>query len=145
MAESEKKRRLIVLAVMVLLLILAVVLYFIFKTGAEPIETPIRENAGEMHHGWTPFYHAVEGEWRMLDAACFVLGERKFVSSERERDEYLVYRVETGGILRIMEARGRWKEVEVLDENGQIKARGWIDADPIRKVERLVPAINEQH
>jgi hypothetical protein len=40
------------------------------------------------------------------------------------------------GVLRIIKAAGRWKQVEVL-ENGNVVATGWIDADATRKVEKV--------
>ncbi len=145
MTENEKKRRLIFLSLVFLLLVPALVFYLVLKKTEAPDEMPLAEIEGKLHHGWSLFYHAQDGEWRMLDEACYVLNERKYVSSENERERYLVHRVVSGGVLRIISSQGRWKEVEVLDEDGSAQARGWIDADPIRKVERLDPGINEQH
>jgi len=90
---------------------------------------------GERHPGWPAFYHAGDGTWTMQDPMCYVLKSQKFVSSDRERDEYLVRAVPAGGVLRIIRGEGRWKQVEVL-ENGKVVATGWIDAHFVKKADR---------
>lgn len=141
MTKNEKKRGLlIVIGIAALLLLVLVYFIFVWKSKT-PVGPSVSQGGGELHHGWSPFYHATEGEWRMLDDECYVLKEQKFVSSEQERKEYLVATVESGGVLRIVGSRGRWKEVEVI-EVGRVLAQGWIDADPIRRVLRLDDAPN---
>lgn len=101
------------------------------ESGVESANT-----AGEQHHGWTPFYHATDGTWKMLDEAVYVLREKKYVSGDAERDAYTVYNVGYGGIVRTIESEGRWKQVAVL-EDGQVVATGWIDAHFVRNVEQV--------
>jgi len=135
--EDKKKRSPWILILMLLLVVaLAFVLFNIFSGDGEESGVKAQAVKGERHHGWTPFYFAKDGTWKMLDAASYVLKEQKYVSSDRERDEYLVRKVDSGGILRIIKAAGRWKQVEVL-ENGNVVATGWIDADATRKVEKV--------
>ena len=72
----------------------------------------------------------------MQDPVSYVLKERKYVSSARERDSYLVRAVPAGGVLRIINADGRWKQVEVI-EDGKVAATGWIDAHVIKKASKM--------
>ena len=137
--KTDRRKHPGILLALFITIVAAVVVFLLLKPqGAEepPAGEPVEETAGELHHDWTPFYHADGGLWRMLDPESYVLREQKYVSSEREREAYLVCMVPEGGVLRILKAQGRWKEVEVL-ENGEAVARGWIDADPIRRVEKL--------
>ena len=72
----------------------------------------------------------------MNDPASYVLKSQKYVSSDTERDAYLVRAVPAGGMLRIVKAEGRWKQVEVI-ENGKAVATGWIDAHFTKSVEKV--------
>ena len=113
--------------------------FFFMNPNVKPTgqtASPVRDTGGEPHHGWTPFYHATDGTWKMLDEAVYVLREKKYVSNDTERDAYTVYKVGYGGVVRTMESEGRWKHVEVL-EDGQVVANGWIDAHFVRNVERV--------
>jgi hypothetical protein len=138
MTNDRQRRHGILFALLIIIVAAVVVLTFLIPQKSEktPVQMTAEDAAGERHQGWTPFYHADSGLWRMLDPESYVLREKKFVSSDREREEYLVRMVPADGVLRILEAQGRWKHVEVL-ENGEATARGWIDADPIRRVEKL--------
>lgn len=143
--SGEKRGRLIVIGIAALLLLLLILVYFFFLQKPKMPDDPVvLKQDGELHHGWSAFYHASDGVWRMLDDECHVLKEQKFVSSEWELNDYLVARVKSGGVLRIVAAEGRWKEVEVIEED-QVLVRGWIDADPIRRVLRLDDAPNPSH
>lgn len=125
------------------LLLLAGLLGFFFFERRNRSATPQSigqsqpaETMGTPHHGWTPFYFAESGTWRILDVPAYVLRERKFTSSDRERDEYTVKRVNPGGIVRTVESHGRWKRVEVL-EGTSVVATGWIDAHFVENVEAI--------
>lgn len=136
--ENEKKKRnfMILIFTLLIIIILVIVLVLFLTNQKDEKNTTVKEVKGERHKGWSDFYYADKGTWKMLDPASYVLKERKFVSSDRERDEYLVRKVPAGGILRITQAMGRWKHVEVL-EDGNVTAEGWIDAHVIKDVEKL--------
>jgi len=149
MKKDRTKHLGILIALFIIIVAVGIFMVLLKPRKAEKAEVELtaEETAGEVHHGWTPFYHADSGLWKMLDPESYVLREQKYVSSDREREEYLVHMVPAGGVLRILQAKGRWKEVEVL-ENGEAVARGWIDADPIRRVEKLEDApvdLDENH
>jgi hypothetical protein len=76
------------------------------------------------------FYHAKEGVWKM-ETTIHLLKSRKFVSSEAELQEYLIYTAKAGETVRISEAMGRWKKLDVI-KDGKIKATGWADAEDRR-------------
>lgn len=134
------------IAALISLLVFLGLLYFMYMRKQQTVqfqkaETKVVETQGEPHHGWTPFYHAESGTWKILDDAAYVLKEKKFTSGARERDAYTVYKLESGGIVRTIESQGRWKRVEVL-KDGQVVATGWIDAHFVRNVEERLPAMN---
>lgn len=133
------RRILIALALGAMVLVGLWVAFGVMNQNAQPAgetESTVRETGGEPHYGWTPFYYATEGTWKMLDDAVSVLREKKYVSSDTERDAYTVYKVGYGGVVRTIESEGRWKHVEVL-KDGQVVATGWIDAHFVRNVERV--------
>lgn len=137
---EQKKQNLWIFFSAFFIFFLVAAIIFLFFLEDKPDETKdkaVKEISGEVHHGWTPFYYANSGTWKMLDPASYVLKEQKFVSSDAERESYLVKKVEAGGILRILSGKGRWKEVDVLQE-GMVIARGWIDAHNIKNVEELI-------
>lgn len=136
--ENESKRRnsMHLVFTILFIIILVIILVFFFSIKNDEKTTTVTEIKGEKQKGWSDFYYADNGTWKMLDPASYILKEQKFVSSDRERDEYLVRKVSADGILRITRAEGRWKHVEVL-ENGNVTAEGWIDAHFIEKVEKL--------
>ncbi len=146
MNENKNKPWGIFVFIFLFIILIALVFFFLVKKsedkkGNDEREVAVKEVAGERQHGWTPFYHADSDTWKMLDSASYVLKEKKYVSSDTERDAYLVYKVESGGILRIIQADGRWKEVEVLVED-KVVATGWIDAHNVKKV-LLIPKESE--
>jgi hypothetical protein len=134
--KDKSKQRLLILMAVLLVCILGGLLILHFENNGDPERTGLQQEKGERHQGWTPFYHASGGSWQMLDEASYVLREQKFVSSDSERYDYLVKKVLAGGVLKIIEARGRWKKVQVI-ENEEIVATGWIDAHNIKKVEKI--------
>lgn len=142
---EQKKQNLWIFFTAFLIFFLIVAIIFLFFLKDEPAETEdreVKEISGEVHHGWTPFYYANSGKWKMLDPVSYVLKEQKFVSSDTEREHYLVKKVEAGGILRILSGNGRWKNVEVL-EGEDVIAAGWIDAHNIKNVEELISEVPE--
>lgn len=127
----------LLLGALVMVGLLTYVLFRTEQTKPVPVtQTAVTEQAGEAQNGWTPFYHAKAGTWKILDEAAYVLKEQKFTSSDAERDAYSVYKLESGGVVRMMEARGRWKMVDVLVD-GKVVASGWIDAHFIKAVEQV--------
>jgi hypothetical protein len=134
--KNKKRNSMLLIFTLLFIVILVIILVFFFSSQNDEKNTVVKEVKGERHKGWSDFYYADNGTWKMLDPASYVLREQKYVSSDRERDEYLVRRVPAGGILRITQAWGRWKHVEVL-ENGNVTAEGWIDAHFIKDVEKL--------
>lgn len=137
---EEKKKRFGLLLLLLFIVVVTLLLIFLLilpnGNGKSSDKADLKQVEGERHQGWTPFYFADEGTWKMLDPESYVLREMKFVSSETEREAYTVRKVESGGFLRIIQARGRWKQVEVLEE-GEVVASGWIDAHNIKKVEKI--------
>ena len=120
-------------------LILLGLLVFVFfrqtRVGPEAVtEAMPVEMTGERHSGWTPFYHADEGTWKILDKAAYVLKEKKFTSSDAERDAYTVFTLKAGDRVRTVASQGRWKQVEVLVDDAVV-AEGWMDAHFIQRVE----------
>ncbi|HPJ72263.1 MAG TPA: hypothetical protein PK636_06245, partial [bacterium] len=74
------------------------------------------------------------GLWK-LETPLPILREQKYVSSERELADYLVYEGLPGETVVVIEAEGRWKRVEVREGNRPGSA-GWADAHR-RRAEKL--------
>ncbi len=134
------------IAVLVGLLVFMGLLYFMYMRTQQAVsvqkaETKVVETQGDPHQGWTPFYYAKSGTWKILDEAAYVLKEKKFVSGASERDAYTIYKLKSGDIARTIESQGRWKKVEVLVDD-QVAATGWIDAHFISNVEEVPSAVN---
>jgi len=90
----------------------------------------VSSTSGDRFAGFDDFYHARDGIWR-LESTVHLLRERKFVSSQRELRDYLVYEANPGETVRLKQAAGRWKLLEVLDgENAGVA--GWADVDKDR-------------
>ena len=139
---EQKKQNLWIFfsAFFIFILIAAVIfLFFLEDKPAETKDKAVRKVAGKAQQKLTKFYYANGGTWKMLDPVSYVLKEKKFVSSDAERESYLAKKVEAGGILRILSGNGRWKEVHVL-RDGTVIASGWIDAHNIKKVEEVISA-----
>ncbi len=94
---------------------------------------------GERDSGFSSFYYAEEGTWRLLDPVTHVLKEQKYTSSDSEKDAFTLKEVPSGGIVTITASEGRWKKVEVI-ENGKPVVSGWIDAHFVQNAEHA-----EQH
>ncbi len=139
--ENDDHRRQILIGVALVALLLVFVVaallwprQFAGRNRHEGGERAADEGGGRFER--PAFYHADSGTWLMLDPVTDVLRERKYVSGAAERERYLVREVPAKGQLRIVEARQRWKRVEVL-EKGVAVATGWVDAEHTRKA-RLV-------
>lgn len=140
MKNKKGKNRYSLLLILFILLITAVAVWLLFfshsdkESTAEEKEQAITQSQGERFE-FSQFYHADEGTWIIEDEDILVLKEMKFISAS-EKDEYTVHEVKPSDHVRIVEARQRWKRVEVL-EDGEVTATGWIDAHHVRNAERV--------
>jgi len=129
--QNRIKRKLIIRRILFLTIlgIIAFLLYtFVFKDKKmmEKIKNQIEETKGAVLSP-DDFYHAKEGVWEM-ETTIHLLKSRKFVSSDTELKAYLVYMAKPGETVRISEASGRWKKLDVIEE-GEVIASGWADAE----------------
>ena len=137
----DRKKNIIVLVVLLLLLLIlaAIPLAVYFMTRHEeplpPVGNAQKTNGGGGRYTFTKFYHAGEGKWIINDPETPVLRTQKYVSSRAEMLEYKVKLLEPGSQVQIIQAAGRWKLVEVI-EDGKVVATGWIDAHMVKKVHR---------
>ncbi len=132
------KNRVFWLTVIVILLFAVLVIILFFHPFGQKIDMERQEPnliEGQEDSGFSSFYYAEAGIWTLRDPVTHVLKERKFVSSDTERDTYTVREVHSGGTVKIVQSEGRWKKVEVL-ENGKSSAEGWIDAHFVKKAEK---------
>lgn|GEM_PF-2928980 len=143
MEIKRHKWRAVFLVVFLVLIIIVVMVYLFLMEGknkeTDPqAQEPVADHSdrGIPQDTFSPFYYAEDGKWVLQQSVTHVLREQKYVSSKSELDQYTVARVPAGGIIRILEADGRWKRVEVL-KGEQAIAVGWIDAHPIREVRKV--------
>lgn len=141
--EPKTNRGPALVLVSLLVILAAIVLVFLFlNRGSEPtgpVETDdqaVVEDRGQPSEEMSSFYDATEGRWVLLDTVTPVLREQKYVSSDRELEQYTLFRVPAGGEVRIIEADGRWKKVEVL-RGSEVAGTGWIDADGVKEAKRV--------
>lgn len=125
--ERKGRKKIAILIIIVLLLdaLIAVIFiaYLINQQNAERNQANIKGKIEEIDD----FYHAENGTWKM-ETTIHLLKSQKYVSSDTELKEYLVYTAKPGEIVRISQAAGRWKKLEVL-KDGKITATGWADAE----------------
>jgi hypothetical protein len=145
MKNKKEKNRHSLLLILLILLIAVVAVWLLFFSSsdksvtAEKKDQTITQSQGERFE-FSQFYHADEGTWIIEDEDILVLKEMKFISAS-EKEEYTVHEVKPPDHVKIVEARQRWKRVEILDE-GKVVATGWIDAHHVRNAE-LVDNENE--
>lgn len=128
----------ILVSVIFFLVILLFVLYYIAVANTK-VELRTDETSAEepgQAYSFTKFYYANKGTWILKNKMTPVLKERKYISPG-ELEKYLVYPAEAGTKVRIVEARQRWKKVDVLDRNNRKVATGWLDAHNVRNVEKV--------
>jgi hypothetical protein len=140
MENKKEKNRYSLLLILLILLIGVVVVWVLFFSSSDKESTAEKkgqtttQSQGERFE-FSQFYHAEDGTWTIKDENILVLKEMKFISAS-EKEEYTVHELKPSDHVRIVEARQRWKRVEILDE-GTIIATGWIDAHHVRKAERV--------
>lgn len=122
--ESKSNKKLAVIIIILLLLSAVVAVVFLFFIKKD--DSSIASNNGDRVE-IDDFYHAENGTWKM-ETTIHLLKSQKFVSSKTELKEYLIYTANPGEIVRISQASGRWKKLEVL-KNGKVAATGWADAE----------------
>jgi hypothetical protein len=140
MENKKAKNRYFLLLILFILLITAAAVWLLFisssdkESTVEDKEQAISQSQGERFE-FSQFYHADGGTWSIKDENILVLKEMKFISAS-EKEEYTVHEVNPSDHVRIIEARQRWKRVEILDK-GKVIAAGWIDAHNVRNAERV--------
>ena len=122
--ERKSGSRLARIIVLLLLLgaIIAVLYFFVIKKQDNQSTAP-KGAITEVDD----FYHAKDGTWKM-ETTIHLLKEKKFVSGDAELKSYLVHTAKPGDIVRISQAAGRWKKLEVLKDD-KVIATGWADAE----------------
>lgn len=131
--DTDKRRRGLWIIVLLVLLALGLLAIIPRRRRRVPVEVS-PEPSGE-RFAFDDFYHAEEGRWA-LETAVDLLKEQKYVSGEAERERFLVHAAQPAETVVIRSARGRWKQVDVVDGE-RIVASGWIDAN--NKQARLLP------
>jgi hypothetical protein len=141
--EPKANKGPVLIIISLLVILAAIVLVFLILVGGDEQTQPVDEGSqpavedrGQFQEGMSPFYDAGEGRWILLDTVTHVLREQKYVSSDREREEYTLFKVPAGGEVRIIEAQGRWKKVEVR-KGSEVLGTGWIDADGVKEVRKV--------
>jgi len=129
--ENPKSRRKMSRTLLLFLFLIIIIIVFVFflknpSQGSFSDEPKASKSSGERFE-FDDFYHAKDGVWQ-LESTLHLLKEQKFVSGESELKEYLVYTANSNDTIRIKEASGRWKLIEVV-ENNSPKAIGWVDAN----------------
>jgi len=133
-SNTEKKHvGLWIVVVLLACLILGLIL-LVPRCRRKPVEVPARQPPGE-RFAFDDFYHTEDGRWT-LETPVDLLKEQKYVSGEAERERFLVYAAQPAETVVIRSARGRWKQVDVVDGES-IVATGWVDAND--KQARLLP------
>ena len=138
--NEKNKKKYSPLLVLLLLLIIAVIVWFVFlnptseNSSAADQSQLTTQPEGERFE-FSEFYHASDGTWTITDEAILVLKEMKYIS-ESEKEEYTVHEVTSSDHIRIVEARQRWKKVEVL-KGDEVIASGWIDAHTVREAQKI--------
>ncbi len=128
------------LLIVLFLLIIAVVVWFMFfkssdddNSAADQIQFST-QSEGEQYE-FSDFYYAANGTWSVEDKDILVLKEMKYIS-ESEKEEYTVHEVSSSDLIRIVEARQRWKRVEIYKDD-EVIASGWIDAHNVRNAQKI--------
>jgi len=140
MENKKEKNRYSLFLILLILLIAVVAIWLLFfshsdkESTAEEKDLAVTQSQGDRFE-FSRFYHADGGTWIIEDEDILVLKEMKFISAS-EKDEYTVHEVKPSEHVRIVEARQRWKQVEIL-EDGEVIATGWIDAHHVRNAERV--------
>ena len=115
-------------AVILAVLVVGGILFLSGFLSHEEQEVKVEQPVGERFAGFDDLYKAEAGTWWRADTTFNLLKERKYVSGPSELKAFLVYEAKPGEIVRIKEARQRWKLVEVM-KDGKPFASGWLDAD----------------
>jgi hypothetical protein len=126
--ERRSGRRGLAIAIVIVLLIAAVIALRGLFSG-NPQDADVAPVDGEVTVA-DDFYHALDGTWKM-ETTIHLLKEQKYVSSDDELKYFLVYTANPGEIVRISQAEGRWKFLDVM-QDGKVKASGWADAEDHR-------------
>ena len=121
------KRALVAIIVIVLLIAAVIALRGLFSGKMQ--DADVAPIDGEVTVA-DDFYHALDGTWKM-ETTIHLLKEQKYVSSDVELEYFLVYTANPGEMVRISQAEGRWKFLDVM-QDGKVKASGWADAEDHR-------------
>ncbi len=121
--QQKSRRRYVIIIIFICIAIFIAVLYFLFFRGERNSTAESPSKIVKIDD----FYYAQNGEW-VMESRIHLLKEKKYVSNDTELKKYLVYTVEPGEKVRITQAAGRWKHLEVIKE-GKAIATGWADAE----------------
>ena len=139
MDNKNKSKRLLLLIFLFLLIITVIVWLVFFNQSSDGSSAAEQSQISSQSEGerfeFSEFYHADDGTWIIEDKGILVLKEMKYIS-ESEKEEYTVHEVTSSDHIRIVEARQRWKRVEILKDN-EVIAYGWIDAHNVRNTQRI--------
>ena len=123
-SKSKAGKKVAIIIIILLFIAAIIVVIYLFMIKKEDIEvTPSGSEIAVIDD----FYHAKDGRWK-IETTIHLLKEKKFVSSDTELKNYLVYTAKPGKIVRIAQAAGRWKYLEV-EKDGKVIASGWADAE----------------
>ncbi len=132
------KNRVFWLTVILVILFAVFVIILFFHPFSQKIDMERQEPnliEGQEDSGFSSFYYAEDGIWTLHDPVAYVLKEKKYTSSDTEREAYTVREVHSGETVKIIQSEGRWKKVKVM-EDGKFSAVGWIDAHFVKKAEK---------
>ena len=137
MSNKNKGKYSLLLFLLFLLIIVAVVWFVFFNPSKNESPAAGQSQVSAQPEGeryeFSEFYYAADGTWIIEDKNILVLKEMKYIS-ESEKDEYTVHEVTSSDHVRIVEARQRWKQVEILKDS-EVIAAGWIDAHHVRNAQ----------
>jgi len=122
--NQQKKRSKCVLIILFLCIIMFITIFSFFFFRGEHHNT---KDSPAKSVRIDDFYYAQDGEW-VMETKIHLLKEKKYVSSVAELKKYLIYTAEPGEKVRISQAAGRWKHLEVIKDSKTI-ATGWVDAE----------------
>lgn len=131
------KNRVFWLTVILVILFAVFVIILFFHPFGQKIEmnrNALEQSDGNENRGFSSFYYAEDGIWTLHDPVAYVLKEKKYASSDTEREAYTIREVHSGETVKIIQSEGRWKKVKVM-EDGKFSAVGWIDAHFVKKAE----------
>jgi len=124
--EAASKNRSIGIIIILLLFSIIIVLLYLFLAKSKKEDKQVSTSAESIRQ-IDDFYYAVDGTWKM-ETTIHILKSQKFISSNAELKDYLVYTATPEEIVRITQASGRWKKLEVF-KNEKLIATGWADAE----------------